>query len=316
MSKEGARPTNYNLRSAGPVDSDTSDSEDEGANMNHNNNIQLEPFKGQGEDPEKWFLYFERYCQYHNLNADRAALAMPFHLKGVAKIWFDSLQAGTQASLRLLREAFIARFKSTNNVDISVLSLTQNTDETVEEYFSRFIDNVSGKDLPENIQISIMTKGLLPQLVTLVMPQNPQTLEDLRQAMVLAEQTQKATQPKPAVASVDQTLTEEIRCLRNQLSEVLAISGPRQPQQPQPTYQNYRPNNYNQGQGRQTYQGPQREYHAPQQQQDSWKCSFCGGKRYHIRSNCPASNQICRYCNKKGHFMRECRAARRSSNRV
>ena len=60
-----------------------------------------------------------------------------------------------------------------------------------------------------------MTKGLLPC--------NQLTLEDLIQAMVLAEQTQKATKPKPAVTSADPTLTEEIRCLRNLLSEVLAI---------------------------------------------------------------------------------------------
>ena len=97
---------------------------------------------------------------------------MPFHLKGVAKIWFDSLQDTTQSSFRLLREAFIAKFKPQNNVDISVLSMSQ----SVEEYLSRFIDNVATNDLPENIQISI----ILPPLVALVMPQNPQSLEELR----------------------------------------------------------------------------------------------------------------------------------------
>ena len=129
--------------------SDNSDSEEKGDTMNHNSHIQLEPCKGQGENPDKWFSCLKRYCQYHNLNADRAALAIPF--QGVAKIWFDSFQTGTQASLRLLREAFIASFKPTNNVDISVISLPQKQDETVEEYFRRFIDNVSDKDLPENI---------------------------------------------------------------------------------------------------------------------------------------------------------------------
>ena len=68
--------------------------------MSSNTHIHLESFKGQGEDPEKWFNYFERYCQYHNLNADRAALSMP---PDVAKIWLDSLQASTQTSHSLLR---------------------------------------------------------------------------------------------------------------------------------------------------------------------------------------------------------------------
>ena len=51
---------NYNLLSAGPVLSDSSDSEEE-ETMVHNSHIQLEPFSGQGEDPEKWFCYFETF---------------------------------------------------------------------------------------------------------------------------------------------------------------------------------------------------------------------------------------------------------------
>ena len=42
-----------------------------------------------------------------------------------------------------------------------------------------------------------MTKGFLPC--------NQLPLEDLIQAMVLAEQTQKATQTKPAITSADNT---------------------------------------------------------------------------------------------------------------
>ena len=45
---------------------------------------------------------------------------------------------------------------------------------SVEEYFSRFIDNLASKELPENIQISVITEGLKPPLISLFMPQNPQ----------------------------------------------------------------------------------------------------------------------------------------------
>ena len=86
MSKEGAQPNNYNLRSARPIDTSESQDKEEVMARSMNNHIHLEPFKGQGEDPERWFHYFERFCQHHNLNAERAALAMPFHLKGVAKV--------------------------------------------------------------------------------------------------------------------------------------------------------------------------------------------------------------------------------------
>ena len=43
-----------------------------------NNQIHLDSFKGQGEDPTKWFMYFERWATFMNMADDRAALAMPF----------------------------------------------------------------------------------------------------------------------------------------------------------------------------------------------------------------------------------------------
>ena len=119
------------------------------------------------------------------------------------------------------------------------------------------------------------------------MPQNPQTLEELRQAMVLAEQTKKVTQPKPSsVGSVDIGLAEEIQCLWNQLSEELAITSHYQAQK-QPNsypYQNFQWSDY---QRRTNYQpGPPREQRsvAEHQQQEAWKCPYCGGKRNHVRS--------------------------------
>ena len=45
-------------------------------------------------------------------------------------------------------------------------------------------------------------KGLKPSLLTLVMPKHPGTLEDMWQAMVLAEQTTNASAAK-AVNSTD-----------------------------------------------------------------------------------------------------------------
>ena len=50
------------------------------------------------------------------------------------------------------------------------------------------------KELPENIQISKITKRLKPQLISVVMLKYPPILDELRQAIVL-EQTQAVTQP-------------------------------------------------------------------------------------------------------------------------
>ena len=43
--------------------------------------INLEAYRGQGEDAQKWFTYFERWSTFMNYNEERAALALPFHLK-------------------------------------------------------------------------------------------------------------------------------------------------------------------------------------------------------------------------------------------
>ena len=71
----------------------------------------------------------------------KAALALPFYLKGVARAWYDSLQEETQKNMALLKPAFLSRLKNAYHVDLSVLTINQRVEESAEEYFSRFIDN-------------------------------------------------------------------------------------------------------------------------------------------------------------------------------
>ena len=53
--------------------------------LNRNSHIHLENFKGQGEDPNKWFTYFERWAAFMHMNGDRAAMALPFTLRASPK---------------------------------------------------------------------------------------------------------------------------------------------------------------------------------------------------------------------------------------
>ena len=39
-----------------------------------------------------------------------------------------------------------------------------------------------------------------------------------------------------------------------------------------------------------------------------WKCFNCGGTKYHKKFKCPAKNEICGNCGKKGHIELTCRA--------
>ena len=72
-----------------------------------NSQIHLDSFKGQGEDQNKWFTDFERWAAFMNINGDRAAMALPFYLKGIAKTCFDSLSEATQVNYDLFKTAFL-----------------------------------------------------------------------------------------------------------------------------------------------------------------------------------------------------------------
>ena len=64
--------------------------------------INLDSFKGQGEDPNKWLTFFERWAAFMKMNGDRAAMALPFYLRAIAKTCFDSLSEATQVNVELL----------------------------------------------------------------------------------------------------------------------------------------------------------------------------------------------------------------------
>ena len=84
------------------------------------------------------------------------------------------------------------------------------------------MESSHAKEIPENLQVLILIKGLKPTLLTLVMPKNPQTLEQKTNARA-----------SRSVNSADSSLQNEIMCLRNQLSEVLAIQKQNSEHQPQ-----------------------------------------------------------------------------------
>ena len=78
-------------------------------------------------------------------------------------------------------------------MDISVLTIAQWSDQSAEAYYASFTESSHAKEVLENLQVSTLMKGLKPTISTLVLPKNPQTLEEMRQAMVHAEQTTNAS---------------------------------------------------------------------------------------------------------------------------
>ena len=49
----------------------------------------LDSFKSQGEDPSKWYSYFERYAMFNNLKDERGpsyALSLKGHSKDMLRL--------------------------------------------------------------------------------------------------------------------------------------------------------------------------------------------------------------------------------------
>ena len=46
----------------------------------------------------------------------------------------------------------------------------------------------------------------------------------------------------------------------------------------------------------------------------SFVCYFCGGRKWHPRSRCPAKNKTCNFCKKVGHFAKCCLSKKKSAN--
>ena len=61
-------------------------------------------------------------------------------------------------------------------------------------------------------------------------------------------------------------------------------------------------------------QRPRENYFAPQGPAQMGQCPKCGRQNHAHPNYCPAINQTCNYCQKRGHFSKVCRAAARNRN--
>ena len=159
------------------------------------------------------------------------------------------------------------------------------------------MDAAHGKELEENLKISIIMRGLFPEMISLVMPQNSRTLNDLRQVMVLAEETTKvsARTGGAEAAVAENSLKTELQFLRSQISEVLAFQ---QSQKMERSIINHEEGYTN----TRSFQPQQYRHQANRENQTPWKSEFCGGKQFHILLHCPASGKICKFCKKERAF--------------
>ncbi|KAK3097358.1 hypothetical protein FSP39_008986 [Pinctada imbricata] len=147
----------------------------------------MEKFDGQSSSVTEWWITFMSFVTLHQMPEASAITALPFYLTGIAQQWFLHLAPQFKVSLNKVGEAFFKRFKPKEPINKEVLRVNQAPGETVDQYLFRVRRLAADSTMDENLVTFFALEGLLEKLRTIVVPQQPQSLEELREQANIAE---------------------------------------------------------------------------------------------------------------------------------
>ena len=267
------------------------------------NFIQPPCYCGEGS-PSSWSKHFDRWKCLQGLSDAQACNAMPFYMKGSAKVWFDSLPNATQVNYQQLKDALVARFSSSPADDEIVIS--QAAHESALEYIDKLTVLANSNGIPENLIVRIAKNRFNSALIPHIIQRDPKTLKDLKDAAVIAEKcvASKLHSHTPSVnATVDDQSYANFQKLENSICALTKKVEELQTNQSRPKfgkqgYEQRRPNFGAQGQtqpfGRQGKGG-----NSP--------CRSCNDKNCSgNRATCSARDLTCYKCGRKGHVRNKC----------
>jgi hypothetical protein len=243
--------------------------------------VSLTKFDGQ-QNADLWWSLWSRMKAAMKWDEPTSTNWFPLYLEKSAGMWYGSLPEATKTDAALLEHAFKARFAK-KYLDISILSTSQTASESVSSYVDKMRVAMEGHDIPEQVLLMLVIKGLRPEVKAMVMPQDPQSFEDLLKKARMAEQVIKETNiPKVAAVEIPEMALMHQRL--DQLTQaVLAIQKPDNPMR---------------GSTPSGAKGNQWRNDGP--------CMGCG-KSCISRNQCPAQGKTCYNCGKLHHYTRVCR---------
>lgn len=121
------------------------------------------------------------------------------YFSDTAKDWYFQLAPAVQNSLSELKSAILARFKPQVPFSLGLVDITQKNTESVDQYISRIRKLSTDSIMPDDCLTTMIMKWLETSIRNIVMPQFPQTIDDLRTKSSIAEITvlmNKASQLK------------------------------------------------------------------------------------------------------------------------
>ena len=260
-------------------------------------NAKLEDFHGDGTiDARAWIQRYERFCTRAKFNDETKLQEIYLALKGHAQTWFET-EGQTYTDYMTLKEAFLQRFASDDEHQIP--RIKQYSEETVDDYYSRFIAKSRHCRLDECYKVTLFIEGLSEKLASHVFMSAPKTLIDARRIALRAEQA-NFQHPTPNISSVEQRNTELEKMVMDLTSAI---------QQLQTTHQM---TNHSSRQLQQEMNSEQKSYRQRRnfQKQPRESCRHCDGKAlncsFFVNGKCPGKSSTCWGCNQKGHYAKAC----------
>ena len=197
--------------------------EEDNKSKKMNFSLKLDKFSGAcNDDAKSWLLQFAQYCTCYDLDDKTKTNIFSFHLQDHAKIWYNALPDETRNDWDKLKASFTKRFTEDRNlIDLSILQMTQNSNETVLEFLSKLQKNAALNDkIDENLLLAIGINGLKPDIRKIVINKEPKSFADLRHAASIAEKSLAV--PVNTLQSLQETMVSEMQTLRDQINTIQA----------------------------------------------------------------------------------------------
>ena len=300
----------------------------------HLGTAHVEKFTGKGQDVVVWFQDFDQYAKISGWTRKQKEDALPLHLGGLAKTFYQNLAADVKTDYNQLREQFFKRFHGEELEFLERQELStrqQKPDESLDDYVD-FVQRMSNRlNLSPKERMHVFCQNLLPHLKKFVVLNAPKTFDEAERfarvrasfkdepkKLELGEETIKLLKgvasttpppvasdaPRPTQVSAFNTNNGDTNSrrmdrmeegLQKVLEEVKSLKTPVfRREQPYDQGNNYPNRTANRFGNR--YQG---NYSIP----------FRGNSRGDFRGGRTIQGQpVCSRCNQPGHFARSCYA--------
>ena len=142
------------------------------------------------EDPRQFADKFEIYVHLQNIPADRQLDAVRMLLKGPAEVWWSSLADADKANWAAFRVAFLNAFAGDGEqwmLEQQLEDRKQGKDELVEFYINDVIKLAKRLNKDDNDIRQVLIRGLQPGIKSYVIGQNPQGLAQTVEKIKLGE---------------------------------------------------------------------------------------------------------------------------------